>query len=244
MRAASATGIQRKFTPMHHYQELSQQLARHFLFGDIPDKDLARDVCPAVRVLRRNAGDCFYQAGDDCEAVYLVLDGEVVLTRQSLRQHVIVGRIGANGFFGEQTILKGHRMHNSRAEAYTDTVCVEITRRNFKYLQQRFPSIMVRMLESESSKGRSVLDHLHSIRLDPVMLRVVRALLGLAKSAGTTVLTDLGHQDIADSIGTNRETVTNVLHDLSDKGLITRGRMQVTLDDVAGLQRLLGGGVA
>ena len=89
-------------------------------------------------------------------------------------------------------------MHSSRAEAHTDTVCVEITRRNFKYLQQRFPSIMVRMLESESSKGRNVLDHLRSIRLDPVMLRVVRALLGLAKSAGTTVLTDLGHQDIAD----------------------------------------------
>ncbi len=209
-------------------------------FAGIPRKELRRDVLPVIRLSKQKEGGCFYRSGDDCEAVFFIVQGEVLLYRYSSSyKKVVLARVTDGEFFGEQTLLSGKRMHASWAEALTDTTCVEITRQNLAYLRRRFPSLTLNMYESEQSKLGQALKTVRSIRLESILLRVVRALLLAYTTTKSPVLEDLGHQEIADLVGTNRETVTNILHQLAQEGLITKGRMQITLNNVAGLQAML-----
>lgn len=215
-------------------------LARLTPFAGISERDLIREVCPVVRIGKQKEGEFFYRSGDDCEAVFFIVEGEVSLYRYSdSHKKVILGQIRRNGFFGEQTLLSGKRIHASWAEAMMDTTCVEITRRNLAYLRQRFPSITLHMYRSEQQKLGRALKIVRSIRLESVMLRVVRSLLFMHDTDQKPVLDGLGHQEIANMVGTNRETVTNILNDLEQKGLLVKGRMQIVLQDVPALRAML-----
>ncbi len=225
---------------MQNPSALADLLATLEPFAGIPRKELQRDVLPIIRLSKQSAGGHFYRSGDDCEAVFFIVQGEVLLYRfSSAYKKVILSRVTKGEFFGEQTLLAGDRMHASWAEALTDTTCVEITRQNLAYLRYRFPSLTLNMYESEQSKLGRAMQTVRRIRLESILLRVVRALLTTYTLTKSPVLEDLGHQEIADIVGTNRETVTNILHQLAQEGLITKGRMQITLNNIAGLQAML-----
>ena len=51
----------------------------------------------------------------------------------------------------------------------------------------------------------------------------------------------LTHEQLADLIGTTRETTTKVLGDLRDRGLVSLRRGRVGVIDAAGLRRLADG---
>ena len=60
-------------------------------------------------------------------------------------------------------------------------------------------------------------------------------LLRLAQEQGSSDITGLTHQDLAESVGTYRETATQVLNDLKAQGYIDIGRKRITILDSDGL---------
>ncbi len=46
------------------------------------------------------------------------------------------------------------------------------------------------------------------------------------------------HQDLAETVGTYRETATQVLNDLKSQGLIEIGRKRITILDREGMQAI------
>lgn len=225
---------------MQKRTEQAAVLATLTPFAGIPAKDIKQEICPLVRFGRQKEGGFFYRSGDDCEAVYFIVEGEVSLYRFSdSYRKVVLSQLGRDGFFGEQALLSGKRYHASWAEALADTVCVEITRPNLAYLRRRFPSITLKMYRSEQRKLERALKTVRSIRLESALLRVTRWLLATYDASRNPSLEGLGHQEIANVIGTNRETVTNALNELEQKGLLTKSRMQIVLVDVPALRQLL-----
>lgn len=225
---------------MQERTEQAVRLAEMAPFQGIPQKEIIREVCPLVRFGRQKEGEFFYRAGDDCEATFFIVEGEVSLYRFSdSHRKVVLNTLGRNGFFGEQTLLAGRRYHSSWAEALADTTCVEITRRNLAYLRSMFPSLTLHMYQDEQRKMGRALHAVCSIRLESVVLRVMRALIEIYDATGQPLLEELGHQEIADMVGTNRETVTNILHELEEQELIRKSRMQIELLDPDQLRRVL-----
>ncbi len=225
---------------MYKWEEQAAVLSGLAPFQGIMEKEIQREICPLVRLGKQQEGELFYKAGDNCEATYFVVEGAVSLYRFSDSQRkIVLNKIGKDGFFGEQTLLAGKRYHASWAEALADTTCVEITRQNLAYLRRRFPSLTLHMYQGGQRKLGRALKVVRSIRLESSLLRVVRALVSMHVATQNTVLEGLGHQDIANLVGTNRETVTNILHELEELGLIAKGRMQITLLDVHRLRQKL-----
>ena len=66
--------------------------------------------------------------------------------------------------------------------------------------------------------------------------RIATLLIRLADQANQVV--GLTHQDMADTLGVYRETVTNALAELKQDRLIKIGRKRITLLNLEGLQRL------
>lgn len=60
-------------------------------------------------------------------------------------------------------------------------------------------------------------------------------LLRLAEEQGSNEITGFTHQDLAESVGTYRETATQVLNDLKAAGYIDIGRKRITILDPEGL---------
>ncbi len=63
-------------------------------------------------------------------------------------------------------------------------------------------------------------------------------LLRLAAEQDGRTITGLTHQDLAEMIGTYRETATQVLNDLKNDGLIEIGRKRITILDLERLRKV------
>jgi CRP/FNR family transcriptional regulator len=59
--------------------------------------------------------------------------------------------------------------------------------------------------------------------------------LRLAEERGSYEIVGLTHQDLAETVGTYRETATQVLNDLKGEHLIDIGRKRITILDPGGL---------
>ena len=60
----------------------------------------------------------------------------------------------------------------------------------------------------------------------------------MAAAEASNTITGLTHQDLAESVGTYRETATQVLNDLKSQGLIEIGRKRITILDREGLEEV------
>ena len=58
----------------------------------------------------------------------------------------------------------------------------------------------------------------------------------MCRRKGSRDITGLTHQDLAESVGTYRETATQVLNDLKAAGYIEIGRKRITILDPTGLE--------
>jgi CRP-like cAMP-binding protein len=74
--------------------------------------------------------------------------------------------------------------------------------------------------------------------LEGIPARLASLLLRLSEEQGTLEISGLTHQDLAESVGTYRETATQVLNDLKAEGLIEIGRKRITIVDRARLARV------
>jgi CRP/FNR family transcriptional regulator, cyclic AMP receptor protein len=63
-------------------------------------------------------------------------------------------------------------------------------------------------------------------------------LLRLADEQGGDEVRGLTHQDLAESVGTYRETATQVLNDLKTQGLIEIGRKRISILEREDLQEI------
>ncbi len=66
--------------------------------------------------------------------------------------------------------------------------------------------------------------------------RVCRSLLRLAQESSE--LPGLTHQELADSVGLYRETVTKVLNRLQTQGLLELGKKKIVIADRVGLEEM------
>ena len=66
-------------------------------------------------------------------------------------------------------------------------------------------------------------------------------LLRLSEERGTRTIVGLTHQNLAETVGTYRETATLVLNDLKAQGLIDIGRKRITILDPERLQAVAEG---
>jgi CRP-like cAMP-binding protein len=68
--------------------------------------------------------------------------------------------------------------------------------------------------------------------------RLASLLLRLADEQGGDEVRGLTHQDLAESVGTYRETATQVLNDLKTQGLIEIGRKRISILEREDLQEI------
>lgn len=183
-------------------------------------------------------GRVFYRPEEPGEVLFILKEGRVQLYRISPEgKKLVITTLGPHTLFGEMALL-GTKMHNTFAEAVEDCLICVMSRNDLERLILSKPQVALRILEITGKRLREAEERLESMAFKGIPARLASLLLRLADEQGGDEVRGLTHQDLAESVGTYRETATQVLNDLKTQGLIEIGRKRISILEREDLQEI------
>lgn len=180
-------------------------------------------------------GKIFYQAEDSSEVLFILKKGRVQLYRLTPDgRKLVVADIGAGSIFGEMAVI-GQGMHNTFAEAIDDCLLCVMSHRDVERLILSKPPVAMQVMNVLAQRLRRAEVRLEDMAFKSVSGRLASLLLTLSEEQGTQIY-GYTHQDLAEAVGSYRETVTLTLNDFKSQNLIGIGRKRIDILDPAGLK--------
>ncbi|MDA7951513.1 MAG: Crp/Fnr family transcriptional regulator [Pirellulaceae bacterium] len=182
-----------------------------------------------------------YLPADDLNSVFLLASGRAKIChltpegKQSILTFIEPGEL-----FGELAIFESGQ-RDEYAEAVEGSTVILIPGRELQQLMQLKPDISLGITKMIGLRRRRIERRLKNLLFLSNRDRLTHLLLELAEQYGqrTSNGIDLGiklsHQELANVIGSTRETVTVVLGELQSEGLIVVGRKKILLTNIAHL---------
>ncbi len=171
------------------------------LFAELDDRELA-SVAAVAKTRRYAKDDVVFHADESGDVFCLIREGKVKVTMISPEgKEIILSMMGPGDFFGEMSLL-----------------FLQILSENF--------SITKKILAELSRRLRSASNRIESLATMDVYGRLARFFLDLARQNGKVLENGYvavqrpTHQSIANMIGTSRETVSRLIHDLMRQNLL------------------------
>ena len=201
----------------------------------------AREMQELNRIITMSTvprGRVFYRPEEPGEVLFILKEGRVQLYRISPEgKKLVITTLGPHTLFGEMALL-GTKMHNTFAEAIDDCLICVMSRTDLERLILQKPQVALRILEVTGKRLREAEERLENMAFKGIPARLASLLLRLAEEQGNEEIAGLTHQDLAESVGTYRETATQVLNDLKAQGLIEIGRKRIKVLDSARLTEI------
>lgn len=182
-------------------------------------------------------GRVFYTPDETGEVLFLLKKGRVQLYRISPEgKKIVIATLGPGSIFGEMSMV-GQGMYNAFAEAIDDcTLCI-MGRGDLERVLLDKPKVGLRILETLGQRLQEIEARLEDIAFKSIPARLASLLLRLQEEHGNTIQ-GYTHQDLAEMIGTYRETTTQTLNDFKRDGLLDIGRKRLELYDLEGLRMI------
>ncbi len=208
------------------------------IFQDLSPADMAEmDRTTTMSTCRR--GKIFYQPQDSSEVLFILKKGRVQLYRLSSEgKKLVILTVGAGTIFGEMAII-GQGMHNTFAEAVDDCLLCVMSRHDVERLLLGKPAVALRLMRLMAGRLTEAEARLEDMAFKSIPHRLASLLLRLQAEHGG--IDGYTHQDLAEAIGTYRETATQTLNEFKLRGLIDIGRKRIKILDSAGLEAIAEG---
>jgi CRP-like cAMP-binding protein len=213
------------------------------LFQDLSHESMHRLVqCIEMREVRRR--QVIYLPGDPGQAVFFVNGGRVKISKVTRDgKELTLAYRGPGEVFGELVMIDGGP-REEMAEAMENALITELERGEFEKLVQKEGMIGYRLSKVIAQRRREVENKIEQLIFKDVNAKLAELLLrlateyGIEDSRGTLVSLKITHQEMANLIGSTRETVSLTLSQFKRKGLIQTDGRKVILADREGLRAL------
>ena len=207
------------------------------IFAELSDPDIASLSKLATR--RRYPKDTvvFFE-NEEGDFFFMILEGRIKVTiLGDDGREVILSILGPGDFFGEMALLD-NEPRSATAIAIEETELLSLHRTDFQTVMADNKSITTALIRSLTGRLRRANHQISTLALLDVYGRVARVIAEMARDEGRRLrdgriaFRRATHQEIANRIGTTRETVTRMLKDLERQGLIhVEGREMVVGED-------------
>lgn len=222
--------------------ELYWHIAKCDLFRHLDAEEIRRiESVSQTRRVRR--GETIYLPADAADGVLLVVSGRIKIChltgegKQSILVFVEPGEV-----FGELALIDP-TTRNECAEAVEATQLVLIPREDLQRAMMAYPQLSHGITKLIGLRRRRIERRLKNLLFHSNRERLVHLLLELVEQYGRVdedgieLTIKLSHQEMANIIGSTRETVTVVLGELQKENLIEIARRRVriiNIDELAG----------
>jgi len=213
------------------------------LFSNLEDKEL-REISRFTYEKRVEKGNVLFYQGEQGSTLYLIIKGKVkvVLIGESGKE-LVLAILKKGDFLGEMSIIEDE-VRSATAIALEPTVFLTIDKENFLSFLTKNPKAMLGVLKELSKRLRNADEKIGELAFQNVYERVISYLNALAKTRGVKekegmFISELPtKREIADFIGSTRESVSRVLNDLHRKGLISLYRKSVIIKKKLSIDKL------
>ena len=204
------------------------------VFADLPEKDKMKlhDISQMVSY-KKHQTICF--PGQPGKMVFLLKQGRVKISRVNGNgQEATICLLEPGEIFGEMEALNDIP-HETQVQALEPALVCEITRDNFLRFIDRCPTAGIHLLKSVGGRLRNIESKFGDLVFHSAPARLAKLLLQLGDSMGDKehdgirLNIRLTHQNLANLIGTSRETVSAILSQFQRKGLLKQNRRQICL---------------
>lgn len=207
------------------------------LFSHVADGDLEQIASHLIeRRYPRNT--TIVEEGLPGDYMYIIREGRVKVTKLSEDgREKILAFFEPGHFVGDMALLD-RAPRSASVKALTPVRVLALSRADFTGLIRKSPDLAIAVIRELSGRLRAVNDQASALSFQRVKDRTKGLLIRLAKDeagdADHVMTPALTHQQIADMIGTSRETVTRVIKDLKGAGWLAQdGKRYVVSRDAA-----------
>lgn len=212
------------------------------LFAGLSDADM-QAIGHATTMTHCVRGQQILAPDDPPDRIHIIKKGRVRVYRMSPDGKQLTLDIYEKGtILGDMGLLGQDRLPKAYAEAIDDGVICTISPDELRRLIERYPIVGVNVIRHLSRRLQSAERELEAMAYQRVDQRLARKLLdlgqrfGVVTERGTLIQARLTQQELAEMVGTARETLAHTLGDFKRRGLLDSTNHQVTILDA---ERLL-----
>ncbi len=228
--------------PVRH-TDRSALLSRSGLFRRLSDE--AREALLARgRIRQYAANDVIFRAGEHGESILAVLSGAIRISVPTLDGKDIVLAILGPGEICGEIALVDRAERTADARAAIDCTVVAIDRRDALAFLGQHPDRWAILIEMLCRRLSSADQQIAEFALAPIPVRLAKALLRLATSDGQGANGDaqecihLSQLELANVIGTTRETVNKYLRVWQRQRCLQIGERLIVITNRAAVEKL------
>lgn len=213
-------------------------LSQISLLDELPMEDLqVIDEMSEMKPVKK--GTLIFSPEKPIEALFLLKKGQVRLYKinQSGKQFTVDILVDGN-IFGETSTLP-LTDDDTYAEAMTETYLCIISKAEFETFIEQNPKIAIKLINILSTRLKELYSLSEKIALGDVRYRIIYLLLKLSEKTGRrknewqSIEMKLTHQDVANMVGSTRETTSAIMSQLKKEGFIKKTlRLCVHVDRV------------
>ncbi|HBI04523.1 MAG TPA: Crp/Fnr family transcriptional regulator [Paenibacillaceae bacterium] len=215
----------------------------HLLLGKIPlfceliPSDL--DSIASLLIERHyKKGLSIFMEGDTGDELYIIKSGSVKIYRFNGAKEIILAIFRVGDFFGEMASIRKDQIRSASAETLEPTILYVLKRSDLERLLEAHPRLTLKLLDISMNRLQKTNEQIQDLTFLDVRTRIKKLLVRLSQEHGVQqdngVLIDLKltHKQIADMVGSVRETVTKVLLELQDEDNIVIDKKKILLIEI------------
>ncbi len=203
-----------------------------------------RELTGEVEVRELQRRQIVYLPGDPGEHVFFIQGGRIKCSKVSRDgKELTLTYVAAGEFFGELCVLEGSP-REEMAEAMKNSIITVLPRERIRNLLMTRPAIAFRFIKVVGERRRLVEQKIEHLVFRDVHAKLAALLIELGKEYGKETEDGLQidqkitHQEMANLIGSTRETISLTLAAFKRKELVQLFGRTVVLTDIDGLQAL------
>lgn len=219
--------------------EIKNKLKQHYLFNGL-DEGLLAGLAQRVRKHALSTGEILFHHGDPAERFYLVVAGQIKLSRISpAGQEKVIEIMYPGNTFAEAVMFMKNHAYPVTAQALLDSVVYAIPNQAYLDILAQSTEYCFRLLGDLSMRLHHHLQELDYLAQQNAMHRLIRYLLNqLPPDAGNTFTLTLTipKQVLASRLSIKPESFSRLLMSLSQAGIISVDKQTITIHNLQQLK--------
>ncbi|MDF2814110.1 MAG: Crp/Fnr family transcriptional regulator [Paenibacillus sp.] len=212
------------------------------LFQHLKDEELVM-ISSLFMERKYKKNSIIFFEGDTGDELFLVKSGTVKIYRIDNSKQIILTLFRMGDFFGEMSLVQKGVTRSANAETLEPSVIYTLSRSMFFECMERAPALCMKLLEVTMNRLRRANEQIHDLTFLDVRTRILKTVYQLSldygelKQGQTQIAVKLTHQELANMVGTVRESVTKVLQELQEEGTISVDHKMITIIDMPKLKK-------
>jgi CRP/FNR family transcriptional regulator, cyclic AMP receptor protein len=214
------------------------------LFSAMPP-EMAEQMSKMVTDTAVEKGSFIYLNDQPSASIYFLKEGRVKVSSTAEDGREIIKAIIYPGeMFGEMAML-GKSTHDDFAVALDDAIICSVPASAVSNMVMMMPALGLAINASIGKKMLKLERRLESLVFKDARTRIIELILSMTKEHGENrgnqilIKHNLTHQDLANLTATSRQTVTTLLNELKEQGVIEMERKKIFVLKIQALEAAL-----